>query len=147
MGLPRKFKKEEAEGLEAVEAQIQGAERLREELARHREALFKMTGCLDEDGGFIWTEELNAYGAGIAYAGLVYLAERGDRESMKWLAEKGLGAPEQPFALRIEHMSPEAAERELYAHLVRYMSVEEAHALAVQLGSEMPALPEGDKDE
>ncbi len=152
MGLPRKFKKEEAEGLEAVEAQIEGARRLAEEIARYRTQLAEKTGCLDEDGNFHWTEDLNAYVAWIGYSTLAYLAEHGDRESAKWVAEKGLGAPEQPFSVRIEHLSPEAAERELYALLAKQvtsglLTQDQVYELTVQLaGGEVPALSEGETD-
>lgn len=74
------------------------------------EALIERFGPTDEHGSLIWTEAMQLHVAMIGLVTMVFLARRGDREAAKWLAEKGLGAPEQPFSHRISNLTEREAE-------------------------------------
>lgn len=105
------------EGLEAVEAQIEAANRLRDEIRRCGEELIAAGAAKDKHGNLIWTEAMSQYVGMQGMVTLLYLAQRGDREAAKVLFEKAVGAPEQPYSVKIGNLT----EREGFVQMVAIM--------------------------
>jgi hypothetical protein len=72
--------------------------------------------CCNADGTLRYDDDTVAFLGLLGVKVLAYRAEvMGDAKAAMWLAEKGLGAPEQPFNAVVANLAPQESRRMLYA--------------------------------
>lgn len=128
----------------AARSQLAALQVVSEQIRSETEAWMREFGTFDEDGSLVWTEDLCQRLGLEGVKVLLWLARRGDQKAAQWLAEKALGAPEQPFAMKVQDWSVSELVREMYQQLrLEGKTDERARALILETtGEAVPALPE-----
>lgn len=107
-----------SEELVRLEATLETRRILYQEMEGFADDWFRRHARFDERGLPVWDEALTHEVGMLGLKRLIYLAAIGDREAARWLADKGLGAPEIAFRVQIQEWDRDQVQGELFHELL-----------------------------